>query len=122
MHHLPYVNLCLTELLLSLLSPVRSPVVGGDSEIVLIATLYKERFPKATKQMEERLQNFIRSNETLASTSDIAADSVAIVRFVHHQVLEMARDCLQKSEDKLITRYMFYVVLFIIPWFVLFIL
>ena len=107
MHHLPYVNLCLTELLLSLLSPVRSPVVGGDSEIVLIATLYKERFPKATKQMEERLQNFIRSNETLASTSDIAADSVAIVRFVHHQVLEMARDCLQKSEDKLITRYSF---------------
>ena len=83
---------------------MRSPVVGGDSEIVLIATLYKERFPKATKQMEERLQNFIRSNETLASTSDIAADSVAIVRFVHHQVLEMARDCLQKSEDKLITR------------------
>ena len=35
----------------SLSSPVRSPVVGGESsEIVLIATLYKERFPKATKQ------------------------------------------------------------------------
>ena len=69
----------------------------------------KERFPKATKQMEERLQNFIRSNETLSSAaSDIAADSVAIVRFVHHQVLEMARDCLQKSEDKLITSRYFY--------------
>ena len=59
--------------------------------------------------MEERLQNFISSNETLSSTSsDIAADSVAIVRFVHHQVLEMARDCLQKSEDKLITSRYFY--------------
>ena len=59
--------------------------------------------------MEERLQNFIRSNETLSSAaSDIAADSVAIVRFVHHQVLEMARDCLQKSEDKLITSRYFY--------------
>ena len=94
----------------SLSSPVRSPVVGGESsEIVLIATLYKERFPKATKQMEERLQNFISCNETLSSAaSDIAADSVAIVRFVHHQVLEMARDCLQKSEDKLITSRYFY--------------
>ena len=35
-------------------------------------------------------------------------DSIAIVRFVHHQTLEMARDCLQKSEDKLITSRYFY--------------
>jgi len=63
--------------------------------------------------MEERLANFITNNETLTKTlqaSDdvIAADSVAIVRFVHHQVLEMARDCLQKSKDKLITSRYFY--------------
>ena len=90
----------------SLSSPIRSPVV--DNEIVLMNTLYKERFPKATKQMEERLSNFIGQNETLSTNADIAADSVAIVRFVHHQVLEMARDCLQKSEDKLITSRYFY--------------
>ena len=30
-------------------------------------------------------------------------DSVAIVRFVHHQLLEMARDCLLKSEERLVT-------------------
>ncbi|TRY75715.1 hypothetical protein TCAL_08679 [Tigriopus californicus] len=90
----------------SLSSPIRTPVI--DNEIVLMNTLYKERFPKATKQMEERLQNFIDNNETIPTESEIASDSVAIVRFVHHQVLEMARDCLQKSQDKLITSRYFY--------------
>ena len=90
-------------------SPIRSPVI--DNEIVMMNTLYKERFPKATKQMEERLKNFItNSSETLAQGrgDEISADSIAIVRFVHHQTLEMARDCLQKSEDKLITSRYFY--------------
>jgi microtubule-associated serine/threonine kinase len=92
----------------SLSSPIRSPVI--DNEIVMMNTLYKERFPKATKQMEERLRNFILNNETLTSaeSSEISADSIAIVRFVHHQTLEMARDCLQKSEDKLVTSRYFY--------------
>ena len=40
--------------------------------------------------------------------SGIHTDSVAIVRFVHHQIIEMARDCLQKSQDKLITSRYFY--------------
>ena len=77
-----------------------------DNEIVMMNTLYKERFPKATKQMEERLTNFIQNNQTMKSTE--AADSIAIVRFVHHQIIEMARDCLQKSQDKLITSRYFY--------------
>ena len=84
-----------------------------DNEIVMMNTLYKERFPKATKQMEERLKNFITNNsDTMTKTQtrgeEIAADSIAIVRFVHHQTIEMARDCLQKSEDKLITSRYFY--------------
>ena len=92
-------------------SPIRSPVI--DNEIVMMNTLYKERFPKATKQMEERLKNFIMNNSDSLSKTDtrgeeISADSIAIVRFVHHQTLEMARDCLQKSEDKLITSLYFY--------------
>ena len=87
-------------------SPIRSPVI--DNEIVMMNTLYKERFPKATKQMEERLRNFILSNQNLSTEAEISADSIAIVRFVHHQTLEMARDCLQKSEDRLITSRYFY--------------
>ena len=82
-----------------------------DNETVMMNTLYKERFPKATKQMEERLKNFITNNsETLTQSrgEEISADSIAIIRFVHHQTLEMARDCLQKSEDKLITSRYFY--------------
>ena len=63
--------------------------------------------------MEERLKNFISNNsDTLSKAQtkgeEISADSIAIVRFVHHQTLEMARDCLQKSEDKLITSRYFY--------------
>ncbi|XP_042224337.1 microtubule-associated serine/threonine-protein kinase 3-like isoform X4 [Homarus americanus] len=89
-------------------SPIRSPVV--DNEIIMMNTLYKERFPKATQQMEERLNTFIEDNRTLEvqGSSDIAQDGVAIARFVHHQVIEMAKDCLQKSQEKLITSRYFY--------------
>ncbi|KAG1702074.1 Microtubule-associated serine/threonine-protein kinase 2 [Nymphon striatum] len=87
----------------SLSSPMRSP--GIDNEIVLMNNVYKERFPKATQQMEEKLQQFIDNNSKLQH-SDLASDAVA--HFVHHQVLELAGDCLQKSKEKLITsRYFF---------------
>jgi microtubule-associated serine/threonine kinase len=84
-----------------------------DNEIVLMNTMYKERFPKATHQMEERLNSFINDNNSWETTSEglseeIPSDSVPIVRFVHHQVIEMARDCLQKSEERLITSRYFY--------------
>ncbi|MPC33792.1 Microtubule-associated serine/threonine-protein kinase 2 [Portunus trituberculatus] len=92
----------------SLSSPIRSPVV--DNEIIMMNTLYKERFPKATQQMEERLNTFIEDNRTIEvqGSPDIAQDGVAIARFVHHQVIEMAKDCLQKSQEKLITSRYFY--------------
>ncbi|XP_043256665.1 microtubule-associated serine/threonine-protein kinase 3 isoform X1 [Colletes gigas] len=93
----------------SLSSPSRSPVL--DSEIVMMNTLYKERFPKATQQMEERLTNFINENKELDEyevMSNMTQDSLPILRFVHHQVIEMARDCLQKSQEKLITTRYFY--------------
>jgi len=47
----------------SLSSSSRSPVL--DSEIVMMNTLNKERFPKATQQMEERLTNFINENKEI---------------------------------------------------------
>ncbi|XP_068974964.1 microtubule-associated serine/threonine-protein kinase 3 isoform X2 [Bombus flavifrons] len=93
----------------SLSSPSRSPVL--DSEIVMMNTLYKERFPKATQQMEERLTNFINENKELDEyevMANMTQDSLPILRFVHHQVIEMARDCLQKSQEKLITTRYFY--------------
>ncbi|KAL2713773.1 microtubule-associated serine/threonine-protein kinase 3-like isoform X1 [Vespula squamosa] len=92
----------------SLSSPSRSPVL--DSEIVMMNTLYKERFPKATQQMEERLTNFINENKEIDEyeVAHMIPDSLPILRFVHHQVIEMARDCLQKSQEKLITTRYFY--------------
>lgn len=83
----------------SLSSPSRSPIV--DNEISMMNTLYKERFPKATQQMEERLTNFISENSNAAVGN--FRDSQPIVRFVLHQVLELARDCLHKSHSKLIS-------------------
>uniref|UniRef100_A0A8W4FP58 non-specific serine/threonine protein kinase n=1 Tax=Sus scrofa TaxID=9823 RepID=A0A8W4FP58_PIG len=85
------------------LSPGRSPV-SYDSEIIMMNHVYKERFPKATAQMEERLAEFISSN---------APDSVlpladGTLSFIHHQVIEMARDCLDKSQSGLITSHYFY--------------
>ncbi|XP_036895419.1 microtubule-associated serine/threonine-protein kinase 2 isoform X6 [Sturnira hondurensis] len=85
------------------LSPGRSPV-SFDSEIIMMNHVYKERFPKATAQMEERLAEFVSSN---------APDSVlpladGALSFIHHQVIEMARDCLDKSRSGLITSQYFY--------------
>lgn len=60
----------------SLSSPSRSPVV--DNEIAVMNTLYKERFPKATQQMEERLKHFINENKSAACNS--FRDSQPIVR------------------------------------------
>lgn len=61
--------------------------------------------------MEERLTNFINENKEIDEyevVANMTQDSLPILRFVHHQVIEMARDCLQKSQEKLITTRYFY--------------
>lgn len=59
--------------------------------------------------MEERLRSFIVENKSLEEHFDnLLKDAIPILRFVHHQVIEMARDCLQKSEEKLVTSRYFY--------------
>ncbi|KYO48016.1 hypothetical protein Y1Q_0003611 [Alligator mississippiensis] len=85
------------------LSPGRSPI-SFDSEIIMMNHVYKERFPKATAQMEERLAEFIASNapENVLQLAD------GVLSFIHHQVIELARDCLDKSRDGLITSRYFY--------------
>ncbi|KAM5323059.1 microtubule-associated serine/threonine-protein kinase 2 isoform 6-T6 [Glossophaga mutica] len=85
------------------LSPGRSPV-SFDSEIIMMNHVYKERFPKATAQMEECLAEFISSN-TPDSVLPLADGTLS---FIHHQVIEMARDCLDKSRSGLITSQYFY--------------
>ncbi|RUS83851.1 hypothetical protein EGW08_008392 [Elysia chlorotica] len=87
---------------LALDSPARSP--GVESEIIMMNSVYKERFPKATAQMEEKLETFIENNATL----DLAQESDAVLCFLHYQVLELARDCLNKSTEKTITKAYFY--------------
>jgi len=87
----------------SLSSPSRSPVT--DNNVTSMNQLFKERFPKAQAQMDERLTSFINEYKGVNTTSN--RDSMPIVRFVTNQILEIARDCLHKSHSKqiLTSRY-----------------
>uniref|UniRef100_A0A3Q3G666 non-specific serine/threonine protein kinase n=1 Tax=Labrus bergylta TaxID=56723 RepID=A0A3Q3G666_9LABR len=84
------------------LSPGRSPSCY-DNEIVMMNHVYKERFPKATAQMEERLAEFMHnySPESVLPLAD------GVLSFIHHQVAELSRDCLTKSREGLITSVYF---------------
>ncbi|GCC18450.1 hypothetical protein chiPu_0021674, partial [Chiloscyllium punctatum] len=80
------------------LSPGRSSV-SFDNEIVMMNHVYKERFPKATVQMEERLHDIISS----FSPKSVLPLADGVLGFIHHQIIELARDCLEKSQNALIT-------------------
>ncbi|XP_029993873.1 microtubule-associated serine/threonine-protein kinase 1 [Sphaeramia orbicularis] len=84
------------------LSPGRSPSCY-DNEIVMMNHVYKERFPKATAQMEERLAEFIQNY----SPENVLPLADGVLSFIHHQIAEMSRDCLAKSRDGLITSVYF---------------
>ncbi|XP_069794992.1 microtubule-associated serine/threonine-protein kinase 4-like isoform X4 [Narcine bancroftii] len=85
------------------LSPGRSPACF-DNEIIMMNHVYKERFPKATAQMEERLQDIITSY----SLDNVLPLADGVLSFAHHQIIELARDCLDKSQLGHITsRYFF---------------
>ncbi|XP_016370023.1 microtubule-associated serine/threonine-protein kinase 3-like [Sinocyclocheilus rhinocerous] len=80
------------------LSPKRT-CGSFDNEIVMMNHVYKERFPKATAQMEGRL---------LAVIADYSPDSAppladGVLGFIQHQLVELVRDCLEKSRKGLIT-------------------
>ncbi|KAL0181393.1 hypothetical protein M9458_023799, partial [Cirrhinus mrigala] len=78
---------------------------GGsfDNEIIMMNHVYKERFPKATAQMEERLLEVIRqfSPDSTLPLGD------GVLGFIQHQLVELARDCLDKSQKGLITSLYF---------------
>ncbi|XP_034558536.1 microtubule-associated serine/threonine-protein kinase 3 isoform X2 [Notolabrus celidotus] len=70
-----------------------------DNEIVMMNHVYKERFPKATAQMEGQLLDIIA--ECSPGTALPLADGV--LGFIQHQLVELARDCLDKSQKGLVT-------------------
>ncbi|NWS70678.1 MAST4 kinase, partial [Crotophaga sulcirostris] len=80
------------------LSPGRAPTCC-DNEIIMMNHVYKERFPKATDQMEERLRDII----TNYSPDNVLPLADGVLNFTHHQITELARDCLDKSQQGLIT-------------------
>ncbi|XP_055457896.1 microtubule-associated serine/threonine-protein kinase 4 isoform X1 [Psammomys obesus] len=80
------------------LSPGRSPACC-DHEIIMMNHVYKERFPKATAQMEERLKEIVTSY----SPDSVLPLADGVLSFTHHQIIELARDCLDKSHQGLIT-------------------
>ncbi|XP_036410743.1 microtubule-associated serine/threonine-protein kinase 2-like [Megalops cyprinoides] len=73
-----------------------------DHEIIMMNHLYNERFPKATAQMEECLTDF------LSSSAPEKAMASGVMNFIHHQLMELSRDCLDKSRKGLITSCYFY--------------
>ncbi|XP_056650860.1 microtubule-associated serine/threonine-protein kinase 3-like [Monodelphis domestica] len=84
------------------LSPRRT-IGASDNEVVLMNHIYKERFPKATAQMEEQLQDII----TTFSPSNTLALADGVLGFIHHQIVELARDCLAKAREDLVTSHYF---------------
>ncbi|KAK7889833.1 hypothetical protein WMY93_025393 [Mugilogobius chulae] len=80
------------------LSPGRSSV-SYDNEIVMMNHVYRERFPKATAQMEERLLDII----THCSPDSSLPLADGVLGFIQHQLVELARDCLDKSQKGLVT-------------------
>lgn len=82
----------------SLSSPARR--VHVDEDIIETNRIYRERFPKATKQMEEKLLKFIEDNRIDA---DVGSLKDAVACFGHRQIIEIARDCYDRSRDNLIT-------------------
>ncbi|XP_072272434.1 microtubule-associated serine/threonine-protein kinase 4 isoform X2 [Pyxicephalus adspersus] len=80
------------------LSPGRTPACC-DHEIIMMNHVYKERFPKATAQMEERLHEII----TNYNPDSVLPLADGVLSFTHHQIVELARDCLDKSHQGLIT-------------------
>ncbi|KAG7504633.1 microtubule-associated serine serine/threonine-protein kinase 1-like [Solea senegalensis] len=85
------------------LSPGRSSSCY-DNEIVMMNHVYKERFPKATAQMEGRLAEFSQA----FSPENVLPLADGVLSFIHHQIVELSRDCLAKAREGLITSVYFF--------------
>ncbi|XP_071850781.1 microtubule-associated serine/threonine-protein kinase 3-like isoform X3 [Apostichopus japonicus] len=80
-------------------SPLVAPV---DNEILMMNSMYKERFPKAKIELESRLQEFLERHGTESSEGHDA-----IYAFLLHQAMELGKDCLEKSQQDVISHHYF---------------
>uniref|UniRef100_A0A8C7MTV8 non-specific serine/threonine protein kinase n=1 Tax=Oncorhynchus kisutch TaxID=8019 RepID=A0A8C7MTV8_ONCKI len=80
------------------LSPART-MGSFDNEVIMMNHVYKERFPKATLQMEELLLDIV----TACSSESTLPLSDGVLGFIQHQLVELVRDCLDKSHTGLVT-------------------
>ncbi|XP_059922786.1 microtubule-associated serine/threonine-protein kinase 3-like isoform X3 [Gadus macrocephalus] len=80
------------------LSPGRASS-SFDNETVMMNHVYRERFPKATAQMEERLLEVISH----CCTDSCLPLADGVLGFIQHQLAELGRDCLDKSQKGLVT-------------------
>lgn len=60
--------------------------------------------PQATAQMEERLSELLTSSDP----GKVCPLADGVLSFIHHQLIELSRDCLEKSREGLITTRYFY--------------
>ncbi|RMC00889.1 hypothetical protein DUI87_22575 [Hirundo rustica rustica] len=75
----------------------KDEILAGQTRVFLAITVPSAL--QATAQMEERLQDTI-TNFSPSSTLPLAD---GVLGFIHHQIIELARDCLAKSQGALIT-------------------
>lgn len=99
----------------------------NESDIVVLQNeKFKEKFPNACQQMEEKLQQFIDSNLDLTQIDYCHTDPAArwlltilsfyfypllklnkFKRFIHNQIIELAKLCLEKSKASQLTNAYF---------------
>lgn len=60
--------------------------------------------PQATAQMEERLAELLSSS----APDKVRPLADGVLSFIYHQLIELSRDCLEKSREGLITSRYFY--------------
>jgi microtubule-associated serine/threonine kinase len=71
--------------------------LNNESEIVFLQNeKFKEKFPKACKQMEENLASFIENNKENYFNEPIES-------FIHNQIIVLANLCLKKSRENQLT-------------------
>lgn len=78
-------------------SPTKSHAANGTDVISLQNEKFRDKYPRACKQMEEQLHQFVET----AQPPPIQLDPAA--RFIHSQIVELAKLCLEKSRSNQLT-------------------
>ncbi|KAL3309605.1 hypothetical protein Ciccas_011847 [Cichlidogyrus casuarinus] len=79
----------------------RDSVCLNEQDIFMLNHVYKERFPKASEQMQAELQHFLASLQSKES-------NCAVLSFLQKLIFQQAQDCLDKSLANCITCGYFY--------------